>query len=727
MEESTWRKHVSWNDPEEFEAKYEMISSKVDNALKPFSISDFTADPSQGKDFSKSKISNESLKKELNYLSGSQKPSTPSKNLQKKHEKISNEIKDMQKQSNDLMWSDIITHPQVTEFMKRYFPRSYKILCSDFLSFLQYEYPHLVADDDVKDEIISMLTVDQNSEYISLNALQLSTRDYGLESFLQQLNTRLEDSFKESKAQINEQIIQEVTEIKEMLDSRSVELEKKEAKLLARENKILRIENTLATEFRDKLEKLASSTREKLMKDLNGQMKRLQGLERNVNDMIKLARSKQQVLTRSELSMKASGSENSSVNKFKARITSLEKSNEVLKTKLSILEMESKADKATISRLSEELNRVKARSSMLEVSLSSMKKPETEKIVEVPVMIKEEPEKKNIQKITGLEVLVPLSLMNTLLQCCQVTLPVLHMPSSPKSHKASVFEEDGMTLGELFFPAFNKIVPCIVECIPFIHKLKKKDEQSNLIKFFWQLLMYAWNEEFPVQADRRFNPNNLSFDPTTTVWKKKLSTIKAKASRRPLYPLFTNQTVHKILCSYLFKWMNSRDKANTELSLTSAFLIIVTSTSKKRIVTSLNYIKGIIEEHYKETDIKNCVTVLVALLDSPDDIGSLSCEILLGLTVDHLSDVLAQCSNEMTIFKITEACKRVLMSGMKTGIVSDLEEGMIVLLQKFSGNEYFQGLIKQQGISDVLTQRMQNVKNNTFFTSNVNSILRNIN
>ena len=479
MDEFKWRKHVTWDNPEEIEAKYEELSLKIDNVLKPLTISEIQTTKQQ-KTLEKMMTSGENLRTELDLLT-KQQPRTPSRSLQKKHEKLVFEMKDMQSQCGDLAWTDVITNTDVRMFLEQYFPNSVTIATVDFLAFLEFEFPQYMNSESVKDELVHMLTVENKPNSISLNALELLTRDSGLERFMKMIFNRVDESIKENKAQINEEILQHVTEIKEMLDKKSAELDKRESKLSIREHKLDRLESVILTETKEKLEKTANSIKEKLTKEINLQMKRMQGLERNISDMIKLARSKQQTLTRSELSMKNSGGD-SGFNKYKARISSLEKSNECMKTKLSLLELETKADKQTIAKLTDEISRIKARSSMLEQSLSAKSKPEPEKPIEVPV-IKEEPIKETIKIIAETELIF--SLITTLLNCCKITLPVLHGPPSPKStsNKLSILEDSDSSLGEIFFPAFNILVPGLIECVPYIYKLKAKNEQVILLKF----------------------------------------------------------------------------------------------------------------------------------------------------------------------------------------------------------------------------------------------------
>jgi hypothetical protein len=717
MEENRWRKHVTWDNPEEIEAKYEELSSKIDNVLNPLTISEFQVSQKRLKQSEQFKGTNQGLRTELESLSQYQKPRTPSKSLQKKNEKLAFEMKDMQSQCGDIHWTDVISNPEVRSFLQQYFPSASKISIIDLLGFLEFEYPYYLESQAVKNEIAYTLTLDSNSGHISLNALEILTRDCGLENFISQVYSRVDESIKESKAQINDEILQEVTEIKEMLDSRSVELERKEAMIIAKENKLLKLETSLFNDFKERLEKLAYQTKDKLNKEMNLQMKRMQGLERNINDMIKLARNKQQSLNKSELSVKNSGND-SLAGKLKARISSLEKSNECMKTKISLMELETKADKSTILKLTDELQRIKSRNSMLEQSFIA-KKSEPEKPAE-PIVTKEEPIKERLKVDPETELVF--SIVNILITCISVTLPVIHAPASPR---ASLIEDIEPSLGETFFPAFNLLVPALIETVPHLYKLNKKDEQTVILKFLWELLVYAWAEQTPVHQDRKFHPNNLNFTPVTPFWKQKLTQERAKASRRPVYNLFSNLTVHKILGFYLLKWMQNK-KSTPELILLSSFIISLTSTSKKRIILGLNHIKSLIPELLEEINIKNCINVLVALLDSPDEISAIACEILLSLTVDHLNLVITQCNNEFTMYSIVEASKKAVVNGLKNGNINDFEEGLVIILQKISFSDNIQAYMKQLNLLDVLVQRSSTVQNNSFFQNNLNSIIRNL-
>ena len=192
MDEFKWRKHVTWDNPEEIEAKYEELSLKIDNVLKPLTISEIQTTKQQ-KTLEKMMTSGENLRTELDLLT-KQQPRTPSRSLQKKHEKLVFEMKDMQSQCGDLAWTDVITNTDVRMFLEQYFPNSVTIATVDFLAFLEFEFPQYMNSESVKDELVHMLTVENKPNSISLNALELLTRVSVLERFMKMIFNRVDES-----------------------------------------------------------------------------------------------------------------------------------------------------------------------------------------------------------------------------------------------------------------------------------------------------------------------------------------------------------------------------------------------------------------------------------------------------------------------------------------------------------------------------------------------------
>jgi hypothetical protein len=159
--------------------------------------------------------------------------------------------------------------------------------------------------------------------------------------------------------------------------------------------------------------------------------------------------------------------------------------------------------------------------------------------------------------------------------------------------------------------------------------------------------------------------------------------------------------------------------------LTSAFLLVLLTVSQKKLLKALFYIKDHLSQDFPE-DLDRFIQVLVCLLDSPDETSSVACEVLLSLTVDHLPQVSIQCSNDLLVFKIAEACKKAIMEGQKLNSISDTEESLTVFLQKLSSNEVLSSMFKTQGLIEILASRALSCGNNSFFKNNLNSIIRNL-
>ena len=704
------------DDPDEIEARYEELSSKIDQGFNPFTFSEFKL--TQGLKFEDLRLDEDlsDVEKSLGRV------------LQGKAGRAENDVKERKKGRERLDWTDVITHASVKGFLRQYFPNDAKISKNEFLGYLEFEFPNLITSAEVKERLFDSLSADEASKFVSFSALEIATRDAGLEFMIKNIAFDVENSLKESKAAIHEQILKELTEAHKILEWRKEELDKRENLLVDRETKVLRIENKFMVEFREKIEKMAAEVKEKIAKEVTAQMKRLQGLERNVNDMVKMARTQKQNLTRPELMSKTSGVESAS--KLKSRISSLEKSNEVLKTKLSILELEIRSDKSTIQKLSEDLSRLRKRNSILEQTLASpahrldpekpdrVEKLETSTIKPEVSAIKQEPEKKPSMNN---EPTIFITLVSMLLNNFRLSISA---PDNKKSssQRLSIIKEE-FPLIEAFFPAFNKLVPTLIEAFPFIHKHKNKKDQLQILNFLWVLVIYAWSDDERT-AEKAFNANNLAFESSSAIWKQKIAVIKKRVKRKPAFPLFANLLVQKAICFYLDKWMNKR--GNKRISLISAFLMVLLAVSQKKVMKALEFIKGYLDEELVETDLAQYIQMLVFFIDTADEIGNLSCQILLSLTVEHLPQVISQCSNESIISKLCQSCKKALISGQKHGSVTDYEESLIVLIQKLSSNDSIQSYLKSLNLIDILASRALSSSNNPFFKSKLSSIIQNL-
>ena len=723
MEDSQLHREDYLDDFDEIEARYEELSSKIDQGLNPFSFSELKfvkglrfEDLRLEKDFSDE---DKSMSRVLGIKSKS-KSKSKSKELVK-------DVAGIGKVKEEGYWTDIITHVSVKDFLRQYFKDGVGILKKEFLGYLEFEFPNLVTSNEVKDRLRDLLSADKNSKFVSLNALEVATRDVGLELMVKNIAFDVEGKMIESKAVIHEEILKELTEAHEILECRKRDLDKREDALVDRETKVLRFENKFMVEFKEKTEKMAAEVKDKIAKEVGVQMKRLQGLERNVNEMIKMARTKQQTLTKSELGVKSNTVESAS--KLKSRISSLEKSNEVLKTKLSVLELELKTSKSTVQKLNEDLSRLRTRNSILEQTLiSSTRRPDPEKPEKLEasnlfnksgtLTAKQEPDKKpSIVNEPGIFI----NLISILLNYSKLSNP--DSDSKRSLNQGLSIINENFHLIEVFSPAFNKLVPALIETFPFIHKHKNKKDLLQILNFFGILVIYAWSDG-ENRTEKTFGDCNLEFEASSTVWKQKIAAIKKGVKRKPVFPLFANHLVHKVLCFYLGKWMGF--KGNKRISLISAFLMAFLAVSQKKVMKALEFIKGYLDEELVESDLGLYVHVLVTFIDAADDIGNLSCQILLSLTVEYLPQVISQCSREAIISKLSESCKKALISGQKLGPLTNYEESLIVLIQKLSSDDSIQSYLKSQNLIEILASRALSSKTEPFFKSKLSSIIQNL-
>lgn len=153
-------KHVSWRDFEESTSKYNMLSSRFENALKPLTVAEMTdAEPDLPQKVRESitsienvRKSSDALRKELDLISSKRNAQEPSSSLKKKHEsllaemmenefEISPQHRKFDAKPKDLSWEDIITNQTVKSFLERYHPGNEKIPTKDFIDYLEFEFP----------------------------------------------------------------------------------------------------------------------------------------------------------------------------------------------------------------------------------------------------------------------------------------------------------------------------------------------------------------------------------------------------------------------------------------------------------------------------------------------------------------------------------------------------------------------------------------------------------
>jgi len=718
--ESKYKKSVTFKDSSELSEKYEQISKRIENALNPLSLSEIDNEQENREDentFESLRKSSEALRKDLGILRKSQGPSM---RMLRKHQDLVNEMSEYgfrseRQPKKSLTWEDIITDQETLKFLQQYFPDNDKIRTKDFLESLEFEFPELIETQEAREELLNSISVDSEQRFISFNALELFTRKQGLKKSINQVQLQTEEKLRESKQQLNENIYNELVGIKEMLDRKTSELNQREKELKAMQEDLTRKESAMLQEVSAKAEQITSQIEQKAKQEIAKHMKRLKSLEKNLSEMLKVTRSRQQLLEKQKPQTSLETS------KLKSRIQSLEKSNSQLKMKLSQVDSSSQQDKNLVSKQAQEIAKLKARNSLLEQSLSKPQKPPSPP--ESPP--KPSPKKPLVQVTPELE--VALEALHNFLTCSRLTLP-LCTSSSPRSSVSRIsLRNTEDNLGELLYPVFNCFVVEVVQLLPFVRKCRKEIHKSVLWGL-WDVLIYAWSE--PSEGGEV--PSHLEFSPVTEVWKKKLAKLKVKGSRRPLYEVFSKKAVHKAVGFYLEKSLTEKD---LETGVLASLLLLLVSHSKSQLKEALNYLRrSLVGEHSSLVSelllqtYRNSILVFLALLDFSDNLSTVSSEILLSLTMDSykFNQYISGCSFSNSLKGMMDACEKAINRGLRVGTAEDLEENLVVLLQKLSSEETLKPVLRKQGFGELLEQRAKSSQVSNFFQSNLHSILRNL-
>lgn len=553
---------------------------------------------------------------------------------------------------------------------------------------------------------------------------------------------------------------EELKEYRDKLDRRSKDLKAKEEELNRKDREIKKKED----EFYDVLESDAAKFTNEAIKiakqEVNKHIKRLTMLERSVSDKILIVKTKQQILTQSKSSslMQSRSSESSA--KLKVRIVALERSNEHMKAKLQSSESELKAEKQNTARLTEEQGRIKARCSMLEQSLLALRNRQDEEEASQPIVklpeVKEDPQSHSI-KLTD-EMNLFFKSLHSVLQSIRLTIPLYSIShrtpgtsrisgytgntgQSNLSRLSSNEESRSISLGELLYPNFNTLIPQFIEMLPFLNKLKNSDIQSTILQTIWEMLTFAYFQN-PGDLERDYRPEYLQFDPISDCWKRRISKIRNKGTIPPAYPIFESLYVHKAMGFYLGKMseLTSSKKERVYTCILASLILLITTTSEKKLGKTLLYLKSLITEHDTQDLASACLlcevqwtvpSILITVKERNINLKQLGTELLLALTINnqHHSRFLSQISHPQCLNIFLEILKFSIKRGISEYRIEEIEENCVILLQKISTQPNLKGRIKETDIPDLLTQRVKtaDTQGNEFFMSNLNSILRNLN
>lgn len=603
---------------------------------------------------------------------------------------------------DDLALEDYLTCGEVLDFMKNYLPGQTQVRTAEFLSCLELDYPDLLQLEGFREELVERLTVDP--QYISLNRLQTFTHEVGLTGALTSLADRLQLAKQEEKEEVNSVIVSEMTELSALLTRKSKDLAERETAFEAKSKALQLREQQLTAHLQAALEQMAEEVLQLVKSQALAEVRKLQSLERTVNEHFRALRTKaQQALEKAKPEPKSQGEV-----RLKARVLSLEKTNEHLKAKCAALEGELDSHKAQVQRLSEDLGKAKAKSMHLEQVAQDLKAQKTKAAEAEPApcvqsaIVQAEP----VSAAPEISLLV--SLMTVLFTTLRDTAPV--------------FECRIHGLGKLLYPGFNALVPKLIEALPV---LSKGDGEETAIGLLHSLIVTAYAEHCMPESRLQY-PNMLDFQPTTDLWRKKL-TIKPKSEplETPLYRLFANERVQSAAVTLLAK----HKPVSFPLSLQTAVLTLLLGT-RNRVTQALRTIKAQVSDLRDKSKVceyllgNGNLQALIALATSPaQDLASLSCQILLLVSMH------SAFAQHAASFCYDVSAKQPLLEAIqRERIEAELEECLAVLLQKLvAGGQV--SVSRSSPLATCLARRVRSLESRTdaearFLADNLTSILQ---
>ena len=569
---------------------------------------------------------------------------------------------------------DIITNPEVLDFLHRHFLDETEIATDDFIAALERDYFQLTPE--VCDEFIRLVTIDP--DYISLNRLKILTEKKGLEDVLQDIIETQAETEKAAADQVNETIIAEIAELNEMITQKAQHLEIRESQIAAQVKDLQVHKNRLIDRIQTETETAAQRWISEIKNQGSLQFKRLQRLEKLLNEKIKTAKNRPNPVEKVvNFEGEKLAAENS---RLKARILALEKTIETLKGKQQGVESELDTCRSQLTKSTEELSRLKGRNAYLEQVAGDYKKLRESQTVKAP-----EP----AEPVTVIETPGPntsavlcLSVLDVLVAGLSDTLPLFFANTTMKSQNCSQFSSarssmiggNGETwpgFGRLLYPTFQVLVPRLVETVPVSIETGRGTE--SVVGLLSAVVLRTYAESLEDRETFVF-PQRLDFQPSTDSWNI-ANFKKGKTRIQPLYTLFARSNHQKFAVQSLCKLLTY---PALSVSLQAAALVLLLSDSPKSLEKALRSVKSHLTDSKTKTatcayllsDPSDPLTTIEAVLHlSREALSVLVCEILLLLQVERgLGGQPRKWSGLLVAAEHSED--------------SELEEYIVVLLQK---------------------------------------------
>jgi len=572
---------------------------------------------------------------------------------------------------------DIISNPEVLDFLQRHFLDQTDIPTEDFLNAIENDYFELTAE--VSEELVHRITTDP--EYISLNRLKILTEREGLEGAIQGIIEELVEQGRESEDQVNETILAEIAELNEMITEKAKTLDLRESKVAAQTKDLQVQKNRLM----DRMQSEAEETAQRCITDIKAQasiqLKRLQRLEKLLTDRFQACKVKS---VQPEKPAKVDAEKLAGENmRLKTRISALEKTVEALKGRNQALESELEGCRSQAGKTGEELGRVKGRNAYLEQVAGDYKKlreSQSSKVLEPsPPSLPPAP-------LSAPSPALCLSLLDLLVTGLRDTLPIFLAPTVPsKSLSCSRISSARSSLiglgetwpgfGRLLYPTFNILVPRLVEALPVTIEVGVGME--GVLPLLFALVSRAYADSLEDRDGFTF-PEKLDFQPNSESWA--LSNVKkSKGRTQPIYSLFSRSPYQKIAVQTILKLLTFPVVA---VSLQASVLTLLLSDSPKCIEKALRCIKAHLAE--SRTKAETCAFLTA---DQNDPLAGL--EAVFGLGKEPLSVLVCEILLLLLVERSLGSQQRQwsgLLSAAEHAKDTELEEYIVVLVQKLVAN-----------------------------------------
>ena len=653
--------------------------------------------------------------------------------------------------SEEGKFEEVLTDPQTKSIWRSYFRHDGNVNVELFVNCLMNEYKNIFPNNpDLLYKALNIIKerISLDGVNVSLDALQIFTRLNGMESTLKEIVTAiLEEHNKEEQEShevqeeidsnkeklTNEQLLEEIEGVKNMLDDKHKALIKKEQAL--REKELL-LQNQ-QSDFMQKITDFACSEIKRneliLNKLVNAKMRRLESLEQLIESKLATLRRKmpENKLKQSVSFVQSEGNVEEKLKKQKTRIASLEQMYKELKAKYNDALDKLEKEKVKSTEYARQYEKYKGITKIQEQKIQRQEQT-PQNIVDTP--------KTNSQKENELEVQKPRP--KIIPECPKEPLKAYITLTSDiiKATKAYLLSKN-LGIGELFYSSMGSIIPEVVDCIHLSQGIQMQDAFLSILEVVWESANFAFEhyitkpgKKSPVKKiEYKFGPLKKLYDNT-----------KKECEALPIYPLFTNQGITKVLLKDIESLFETKktSKVKDKLSIVPkvnqvraevlvSLLILVLTDSEKKIKEALERLKVSLNDKASDTASKELCHYkgipIIAIGSTLDPIRQDCIEILLALSIDPIAkkELFKQLNNKEAVVCLVNAFESSVDVGN-----NDQQDDIVVLMHKLIvANEITLDSNTIESLRKVLQKALKSIKGNErrFFLSNVESLNTHLN